>query len=349
MNKKFRLGITRDFLDSDKKVKVGDIGLELLDKSTRVDWEFLRGHSAELTSKQIQGYDAIIMMGGRITAATLEGANNLALIARYGAGYDAVDVDACNRKGVLLTNTPDGVRRPVASSFMTFILALSHNMMAKDRITRAGRWNEQMDHIGIGLTGRVVGMVGLGSIGHEVLNLAKPWGMRHIAYDPYVSQKDADRVGAELVDLETLMSTADFVCVCCLLNDETRNLINQERISLMHENSFLINISRGPVVNQQAITEALQERRIRGAALDVFEQEPIDDEHPLLKLDNVIVTPHAICMTDECFLLMGKSAIRSALDVAEGNIPEHVINRSVIRDPRFQDKLGMYRLAHAAD
>ena len=347
MSRQFRVGITRDFLDSDGNLTVGDIGLELLDQSVGIEWEFLLEQSNELTPEQIQGFDALIVIGSRVTAATLEDADNLAIVARFGAGYDTVDVDACNRNGVLLTTTPDGVQRPVASSFMAFILALSHNMMVKDRITRAGRWNEHTNHIGVGLTGRVLGMVGLGNIGREVITLAGPWEMRHIAYDPYVSRADAAALGVELVDLETLLSTADFVCVCCLLNDETHHLINGERISLMKETSFLINIARGPIVDQQAITTALQERRIRGAALDVFDHEPVDPDDPLLTLDNVIVTPHAICLTDECFLRIGKSAIRSILDVAAGQVPDNVVNRSAADTAGFQEKLRVYRAKHA--
>ena len=347
MSRMFRVGMTRDFLDSDGNVAVGDVGLELLDQSVGVEWEFLPEDSDELTAEQIQGYDAVIVVARRVTAATLEGAARLAIVARFGAGYDTVDVEACNRNGVLLTTTPDGVRRPVASSFMAFILALSHNMMAKDRITRAGRWNEQTDHIGVGLAGRVLGLVGLGNIGREVVALARPWEMRHIAHDPYVSRADAAALGVELVDLETLMSTADFVCVCCLLNEETRHLINAERIALMKETSFLINIARGPIVDQEAITAALQKRRIRGAALDVFDHEPVDPDDPLLTLDNVIVTPHAICMTDEAILRIGESATQSVLDVAAGRIPGNVVNRSAADSPRFQEKLRGYRARHA--
>jgi phosphoglycerate dehydrogenase-like enzyme len=180
----------------------------------------------------------------------------------------------------------------------------------------------------------------MGNIGKEAFKLAKPFGMRHITSDPYVTPAEAAEVGVELVDLDTLMRTADFVCVCCPLNEETRGLVNARRIGLMKPTAYLINTARGPIVDQKALTEALQNRRIQGAGLDVFEQEPISDDDPLLTLDNVIVTPHSICWTDECFDGNAKSACTSIINVASGEIPSYVVNRDVIDSPKLQGKLA---------
>ena len=286
----------------------------------------------------MQGYDALLVLAPAITAHTLEGADRLTIVARFGVGYDKVDVEACNKNGVMLTITPDGVRRPVAVAVMTLVLALSHKLLIKDRLTRAGRWEEKLDYMGMGVTGRTLGVVGLGNIGKEVFALAQPFGMRHIACDPYVT----DAEGIELVDIETLLRTADFVCICCALTEDTHHLINAQRLALMKETAYLINTARGSIVDQDALTVALREGCIQGAGLDVFEQEPIDPNDPILKLDNVIVSPHAICWTDECFLGNGKSACESILDVAAGRIPKNVVNREALEAPRLKEKLRQY-------
>ncbi len=335
----FRIGITRDFLGPDGTSDLDDVAGPLFDEAG-LQWEYIAENTPILEATQVKGYDALLVLGAGITPETFTGADKLAIIARFGVGYDKVDVPACTENGVLLTIAPDGVRRPVATSIMTFVLSLSHMLLIKDRLIRAGGWRNTQNYRGMGLVGRTLGLVGMGNIGKEAFELAKPFGMRHITYDPYVTTAEAAEVGVELVDLDTLMRTADFVCVCCPLNDETRGLVDGRRIGLMKPTAYLINTARGPIVDQQALTEALQHRRIQGAGLDVFEQEPIDDNDPLLTLDNVIVTPHSICWTDECFDGNAKSACGSIIRVASGQIPPYVVNRDVIDSPKLRGKLA---------
>jgi phosphoglycerate dehydrogenase-like enzyme len=261
-------------------------------------------------------------------------------VARFGVGYDNVDVAACTRAGVLLTITPDGVRRPVATSVLAYMLALSLRMFDKDRLTRGGRWGEKLDYMGTGLTGRTLGIIGLGNIGREIIRLAAPLGMRHLTFDPYLSAADAANAGVEQVDLETLLSVSDVVTINCALTTDTHHLLNADRLALMKPTAYLINTARGPIVDQRALTAALAARRLAGAALDVFETEPIAPTDPLLWLDNVIVAPHAICWTDECFQAMGASACQSILDVAAGRIPRFVVNREVLEHPRLRERLN---------
>jgi D-3-phosphoglycerate dehydrogenase len=339
MPSSLRVGLTRDFLKPDGSIAFGDIGLDMLDATPGVKREFLAENTLELRPEQVRGFDALLVLGPRVSAASLEGADRLALVARFGVGYDNVDVQACTRQGVALSITPDGVRRPVAVSAITLLLAASHKLLVKDRLTRAGRWAEKLDHMGMGVTGRALGLVGLGNIGREVALLARPFEMRLLAHDPFVAAADAARLGVEFVDLETLMRAADFVCVTCALTPQTRHLVSAERIALMKPSAFLINVARGPIVDQRALTAALQARRIQGAALDVFEEEPIAADDPLLQLDNVTLAPHAICWTDECFRGNGVSACQSILDVASGRCPKHVVNREVLDSPRFLEKL----------
>ena len=342
MSEPFRVGLTRDFLRSDGTLGYGDIGLDLLKSATGVTYEFLAEDTAELRADQIQGYDALLVLAPRVTAATVRGAERLAVIARFGVGYDSVDVDACTENGVLLTITPDGVRRPVAVSVVAYLLALSLKMTMKDRLVREGRWAEKLNYMGMGVTGRTLGIIGMGNIGREILALSRPFGLRYLAADPYLTADQAAEAGATLVDLDTLLRESDFVTVNCALTPETHHLIDANRLARMKPTAYLINTARGPIVDQRALTAALQSGQIQGAALDVFEQEPISRDDPLLKLDNVILGPHGICWTDECFRGNGASACESILSVAAGRLPRYVVNRSTIESPRFQRKLARY-------
>jgi phosphoglycerate dehydrogenase-like enzyme len=182
----------------------------------------------------------------------------------------------------------------------------------------------------------------LGNIGREVCRVARPLEMKFQAFDPFASAETAAEVGAELVPLDELLKTSDFVCICCALTPETHHLLNAERLAWMKSSAYLINVARGPIVDQIALTELLQKRRIQGAALDVFELEPIAIDDPLLSLDNVILAPHAICWTDELFRDNGRSACRSIADVAAGRVPPFVVNREVVSSQGFRSKLTHY-------
>jgi D-3-phosphoglycerate dehydrogenase len=196
--------------------------------------------------------------------------------------------------------------------------------------------------MGYGLTGKKLGLIGLGNIGSEVVRLATPFGLRFIAHDPYVDPTHAAGLSVELVDLETLLSTADIVTIHCALTPETRHLLNADHLALMKSTAFLINTARGPIVDQAALTNALSERRIRGAGLDVFEQEPVDPSDPLLKLDNVMLTPHALCWTDGFAYITGRSVVESIIAIANGNVPKYVVNKEVVDVPAFQAKLARF-------
>lgn len=236
-----RVGITRDFLKPDGSLGFGDIGLNLLDQK-QIHREFLQVGSGELSQSLVDEYDALLLLAPRVTASTLDGCQRLTLVARFGVGYDNVDVDACTRNGVMLTITPDGVRRPVATAALAFLLALSHKLVIKDRLTRAGRWAEKLDNMGTGLTGRTLGVIGLGNIGRELFRLAAPLQMRHVAFDPYVSRDDAAREEIEISGLDQVLAEADYVVICCALTAEPRHLLDARRLRLLKPTACLINI-----------------------------------------------------------------------------------------------------------
>jgi D-3-phosphoglycerate dehydrogenase len=340
----FRVGFTRDFLTPNGELSFGDIGLNALRKARGVEFEFFPEHLPEIRPEQISRYDAVVSLSPKITLATMSGdGSQLSVLARFGVGYDMVDVAALTDKDVVLTITPDGVRRPVAGSIVTFVLALAHDLFGRDRLVRQDRWADRVSLKTYGLTGRVFGSIGLGNIGREVFRLIKPFDMEFLATDPFVSPSEAERLGVQLVDLETLMRRSDFVAVNTPLMPETKGLIGERELRWMKPTAYFINTSRGPVVDQAALYRALKERRIRGAALDVFEVEPLPAGDPLLGLDNVILTPHSIAWTDQCFRMMGESAVSSALAVLRGDIPQYVVNRAVLEKPGFRAKLAANR------
>ena len=341
----FRVGLTRDFLTSSGDIAMGDIGLRRLQETPHVCAEFLPDFFPEMMPRQIAGYDAIISLAPAYTRRTLAVDNlQLSVVARVGVGYDMLDMDALSERNVVVTITPDGVRRPMAAGIASLVLALAHQLLPKDRLVRRGAWNEKVNIKSVGLTGLRLGSVGLGNIGREMFRMLQPFQMVHLATDPFVTSEEARNQGVRLVDLETLMKESDFVCINCPLSPQTLRLIGAQQLACMKPTAFFVNTSRGAVVDQAALYDALKNSRIRGAALDVFETEPIAADDPLLALDNVIVTPHSLCWTDECFRLMGESAVQSVLDVLQGKEPHHVVNRAVLEKPAMKAKLDANRI-----
>ena len=189
----------------------------------------------------------------------------------------------------------------------------------------------------------MLGSVGIGNIGAEVFRLAKPFDMRFIAHDPFADPALAAELGVELVELDEVFRRADVVSVSCPLTPETHHLVNAERLALMKPGAVLINTARGPIVDQKALTRALQDGTIAGAGLDVLEQEPPDPADPILKLDNVILSPHALCWTDQCFAGIGAADVKAVLDISRGAEPRGLVNRAVLDDPQWKSRLSGLR------
>jgi len=323
----FKLGIMRDLLNAAGEPSFGSAALEVLKGNPALQWEYTPAVVREITPDLAARYDGLYVNSARVTAATVGRADcRLRIVARHGIGYDSVDVPALSAKRIVLTNTPFAIRRPVAVATLTLLFALAGRLYAKDRITRAGRWTERNDLMGKGLVGRTLGIVGGGGIGQELLKVSAPFGMRRLVADPYANVAALQVLEASVVPLERLMAESDFIVVACLLNEETRHLIGAKQFALMKRDAYFINVARGPIVDELALIEALRSGRFAGAGLDVFEQEPVDPANPLLKMDNVIVTPHALCWTDECFHAIASTGLQSVVDFSLGRRPAHIVN-----------------------
>ncbi|MGE0766210.1 MAG: 2-hydroxyacid dehydrogenase [Hyphomicrobiaceae bacterium] len=330
MGSAFIVGVTRDLMRPDGAPCFDERAFDELSSIPDVSWEWIAEDVAEITPDIAARYDGLLVAVPQVTAATLARQDcRVKVVARNGVGFDTVDLAAATAKGVVVTNTPIAVRRPVAVAALTLIFALAGRLLKKNEIVRAGRWNDRTAYMGQGLTSRTLGVIGGGGIGAELLGLAKPFFKGMLVADPYADAARLASLGATLVPLDQLMREADFVTVTCLLSDETRHLVNERRLRLMKPSAYLVNVARGPIVEEVALAAVLGAGLIAGAGLDVTEREPIEPTSPLLAMDNVIITPHALCWTDECFHEIAATALRSIADVSAGRRPAHVVNPDV--------------------
>ncbi|HEV2487585.1 MAG TPA: hydroxyacid dehydrogenase [Terracidiphilus sp.] len=344
----FRVGFSADFCREDGTLAFPDIGLSLLEAVASVSHEFQRDYRPEYEPSQLAGYDVLISLRPRVTARSLEGIERLCAIGRCGVGYDNVDLEACTEHGIAVYITPGGVVRPVAESILLMMLALSHRLLEKDRMIRQGHWAESTHRLGREPRDRVVGTIGMGNIASEAIRLLRSLDVdRFLAFDPYASQARAVEIGVELVSLDQLLGESDYVLVNCPLTPETRGLLGANEIARMKPDAVLINTARGPIVDETALIAALREGRIAGAALDVFEKEPLAADSPLASMDNVILTSHSIAWTEELFRDMGRIDCQGALAIYRGEVPPHVVNPKVLANPRFVEKLARFKAAHS--
>ena len=334
-----KIGLGADLFDTQGRPMFGAGPLSLF-SDAGLAFDIVPTQQGRLPPSAFIDYEALLIGGARVSEAELAGeSGKLRVVARNGVGYDAVDTRALSARGILLTNTPLPVRNAVATTAVAFILALSLRLPLKSRLAREGRWKERADHPGIGLPGRTLGIVGLGGIGRELARLMQPYGMKILAADPHVAAETAAQAGATLTELDDLLRASDFVVVACLLDDTTRRLLNADRLRLMKPSAHLINVARGPIIDEPALIEALREGRIAGAALDVFEREPPETSNPLLTMDNVISTAHCLCWTDSFVEAVANDAISGIIDAMNGRWPSFVVNSEAKNHARVRSWL----------
>jgi phosphoglycerate dehydrogenase-like enzyme len=333
----YSIGLSRDILGPDGKPTFDPVALKILDDDPLLDWEWFGDGVGPVTADDVARYDGICLGAPELPGSSLGRPDaKLRLVARFGVGLDHVDVPAVTRAGILITNNPEGVRRSVASSAFAFILALAHRIPTMDRLVRTGRWDEKMKHLGTGLGGKTLGLIGVGNTGRELFRLIQPFGMQHIACDPFAKAEDVAPLGIALQELDTVVASADFLVIACPLDETTRGMINARVLRLMKRSAFLVNMARGPIVDEQALYLALKEHRIAGAATDVFEVEPTPVDNPLLTLNNIILAPHAMTYTDEGLRMLAEGGFKSARAFFNRQMPYRICNPEVLETPALK-------------
>jgi phosphoglycerate dehydrogenase-like enzyme len=340
----FRVGVTPDFY-IDAKGKFESVLDQKLTGIPGLEFGPMPDQPSKVaTPDALNQFDALFSLSLKITADSLIGVDRLALVARWGVGYDMIDVDALTAADVALAITPAAVRRPVAEAIFTFIFALSTNLLIQDKLVRQGRWRGDLPKLGRNINGRTLGSLGCGNIAQEMFRMAGSLGFgRLIASDPFVTREQAAAIGVELVSIDELFEQSDFVAVNTLLNKQTKGIVGENELRKMKPTAYLINTARGPIVNETALIRALQENWIAGAGLDVFEQEPLQPGSPLREMDNVILSPHGLAWTEEIVRDNGMEACNNILTIARGEAPASIVNKEVIERPGFQRKLARYR------
>jgi len=335
----FTIGVTRDVRNADGSltfVPTADLAaLEI----AGVEWAFLAEDARPLTPELLHGIDGLYHFSPPLTAASLDDAvgDRLVIVARHGVGLDFIDVDACTERGIVVTITPAGVTRPMASAAAALVLSLAHRLRERDDAFHRGDWAAgRFQPTGMGLSGRTLGVVGYGRIGREIVRLLEPWQMRVL-----VSQRTpVAEPDVTYVPLDTLLAESDVVVLACPLTPETRGMLDDRRLRLLKPTAFLVNVARGGLVHQAALVDALRNGRLAGAGVDVVDPEPLPADDPLLELPNVVGAPHSLGYTDELVRGCVGGVCSALLDVAAGRTPADVVNPDVLDSTLFLEKVA---------
>lgn len=300
---------------------LSDEGLKILKDIKEFNVDVKTGLKPDELKGIIGEYDALMVRSAtKVTKDIIAAGKRLKVIGRAGVGLDNVDLEAATAKGVIVMNTPAGNTISTAEHTMSMILALSRNIPAADASMKAGEW-KRSKFMGVELYGKTLGIVGLGRIGAEVARRCLSFGMKVLAFDPFLSLEVAQSLGVQVVDLKELLEQADYITVHAPLSDETRHLISDKEFAIMKKGVRVVNCARGGIIDEQALVKALKEGKASGAALDVFENEPVPADHELLKMPQVVLTPHLGASTEE-------AQVNVAIECAE-IVRDALLNRGI--------------------
>jgi D-3-phosphoglycerate dehydrogenase len=292
----------------------------------------------------MRGVQAIILRTGiKMTRELMSHADDLWVISRTGAGVDNVDVPAATERGILVTCVPGANTRTVTEHALALILALMKQIPLMDHAVRNGNFGIRFKNLPRDLSGKTLGLIGLGRIGSELARIChNAFGLRILAHDPYLTPETrlAFEKWVEFCDMERLFKESDIISLHIPFSPSTQKLIGARELRWMKPEAFLVNTSRGGILDEKALIQCLEEKRIAGAGLDVFAQEPPEKDNPLKELNNVILTPHTAALTRECVVRLAVEAVRATLDVFEGKKPNGIVNPEVLTQPRWQGILS---------
>lgn len=306
--------------------QIADVGVEILSQWAEVDIQL--APTLEQLQSIIGRYEALIVRSQtKVTANIINAADNLLVIGRAGVGVDNIDVEAATRRGILVVNSPEGNIASTAEHTIAMLLALVRQVPKANSLLHDGVWNRKLK--GFEIRNKTLGIIGLGRVGTEVAQLAKGLRMRVIAYDPLISEAGAKKLDIELVELETLLATSDFITISVPLNATTKGLISRDQLKLVKPTSMIVNCARGGIVDENALYEALNQGLLAGAAVDVFSKEPTQD-NVLLKSDKVIATPHLAASTVEAEISASRDIAEQVVAVLRGYPPRSPVNAPTI-------------------
>lgn len=275
----------------------------------------------------VRDADAVICQFAPITKRVIDSMQNCKAIIRYAIGVDNIDVAAATKKGIYVCNVPDYGIDEVSNHTVTLLLALIRKLLPMSKSACEGKWDYSIGKPMFRTAGSTLGLIGLGRIPALIVKKMKGFDMQMLCYDPYVDADRAKEAGVELVDLSTLLKKSDYISVNCPLNDETRHMIDAKAFGMMKNTAIIVNTARGGVICEKDLIDALQDGIIAAAGIDVAEKEPIDPDSPLLKMDNVIVTPHMAWYTEEAVQTLQRMVAEEAVRVLSGQKPKNPVNK----------------------
>jgi D-3-phosphoglycerate dehydrogenase len=313
--------------------RIHDEGIKILESTAKVvkGWEL----GEEIFWKEADRCDAILIRSAKISGELIKNAPNLKVVGKHGIGVDNIDVKAATERGIVVVNAPESNINAVAEHALTLIMTLAKNIVLLDHKVRLGDFDLRTKFTNMELKGKIAGIIGLGKIGLILVKQLQSLGMKIIGYDPYVQTSAMEKIGVDLVDdLDKIFMSSDIVSIHVPLNESTKGMIGEQELKKMKKAALLINVSRGTIIDEQALCQALKNGEIAGAALDVFEQEPPATENPLFDLDNIIFSPHNAALTDEALIAMATHSAQGIVDCLNGIKPKYVVNPEVF---------GLYR------
>jgi D-3-phosphoglycerate dehydrogenase len=291
--------------------------------------------SEETLCREIADVDFLLVVFVKVNSRIIDSASKLKGIVRFGIGIDNIDVQAATSRKVLVVNIPDYAIDTVAEHAFALLISLARKITIADRVMRKKKWGNWTSPsklcLGIDLKGKTLGIVGMGRIGRSLARKAEAFGMNLLAFDPYLEQEQLDDIKIKLTELENLLKESDFVSIHAPHTPETRGLIGENQLKIMKRTAHIINTSRGPLIDEKALMKALKKNWICGAGLDVYEKEPPSLNNPLLKLENVILTPHIAWYTEEASKRLEKLAIQRTVELLQGKIPKTIVNPEVLK------------------
>lgn len=304
----------------------------------KVDVKITNNGNPEEILAELVDADGFIIRIGYMDRKNIEAAKNLKVIARPGVGVDNVDLAAATERGIPVVIAPGANTRSVAEHAFAFMLAASKDMLRSDRQTRSGNFNVRNSYKAFELYGKTLGLIGYGNIGRILAQLSSAIGMKVIVFDPFVKPETITQQGYQYEkDLTRLLPNVDVLSLHVPLTDATRMMIGERELNLMKPNAVIVNCARGGIIDEQALAEALKNNKIHSAALDVFSSEPVNSDHPLLQLDNAIVTPHMAGLTREAASGVATMAAEGVLAILSGKKWPHVANKEVYEHPLWKN------------